>query len=223
MKRKPCARCGVNERRKSHSYCGECRRAYQRQWAKDHPDKVRARNRRNYETLKRSAPERLRAQGRIKSARYRQRHPDWARESRRRWRKHHPEKRAAQKRRWYLRHQSTADGTIQKWRERNREKVREYQRQWQTTHRAAHAETERRRRARRRSVAVMYFHESELAARLSMFANRCWLCGAVATAVDHVKPLAAGGMHVLANLRPICDHCNARKGAKWPLSEKETV
>lgn len=31
------------------------------------------------------------------------------------------------------------------------------------------------------------------------------------------KPLAKGGLHCLANLRPACRACNAQKNARWPL------
>ena len=56
----------------------------------------------------------------------------------------------------------------------------------------------------------------QLAAKLSYWGNRCWLCRGPATQVDHVKPLAKGGPHCLANLRPICGSCNSRKQDTWP-------
>jgi 5-methylcytosine-specific restriction endonuclease McrA len=42
----------------------------------------------------------------------------------------------------------------------------------------------------------------------------CWICGAPATEVDHVVPLATGGTDHPANLRPACRHCNRSRGAK---------
>jgi 5-methylcytosine-specific restriction endonuclease McrA len=53
--------------------------------------------------------------------------------------------------------------------------------------------------------------------RSDYFGHRCWVCRAVATQIDHVKPLSQGGPHILANLRPICARCNQRKGARWPF------
>jgi 5-methylcytosine-specific restriction endonuclease McrA len=41
------------------------------------------------------------------------------------------------------------------------------------------------------------------------------MCGGPATSIDHVKPLSKGGQNLLANLRPACISCNARKGGKW--------
>lgn len=44
--------------------------------------------------------------------------------------------------------------------------------------------------------------------------NRCWMCGGPYEEADHVIPLALGGPHCLANLRPACKSCNSAKGAK---------
>jgi 5-methylcytosine-specific restriction endonuclease McrA len=38
-------------------------------------------------------------------------------------------------------------------------------------------------------------------------------CTTIATTADHVRPLAAGGSHDLANLRAACRHCNSIGGA----------
>jgi 5-methylcytosine-specific restriction endonuclease McrA len=54
--------------------------------------------------------------------------------------------------------------------------------------------------------------------RASVFAakgRRCHWCGAYATTVDHVVPLAIGGSHDLANLVPACQPCNSRRGARF--------
>lgn len=47
----------------------------------------------------------------------------------------------------------------------------------------------------------------------------CWMCGVpVAQGVnlhmDHVVPIARGGIHCAENLRPACATCNRRKGAR---------
>lgn len=83
-------------------------------------------------------------------------------------------------------------------------------------YRAMRREVDRRRRLRKRGTQVAYFTRAQLIARLSMIPG-CWLCGGPKQEIDHVKPLAKGGAHVLANLRPICLPCNRRKSDKWPL------
>jgi 5-methylcytosine-specific restriction endonuclease McrA len=97
----------------------------------------------------------------------------------------------------------------------------EYNRAW----RAANPDIERQgkrrreaaRRARMRNNLVLPFTDAQLYARLSMWSG-CWVCGTTPNRIDHVKPIAAGGAHILANLRPICEPCNLRKKAKWPVT-----
>jgi len=59
-----------------------------------------------------------------------------------------------------------------------------------------------------------------LAAKLRTWGKRCHDCHCplevTGVTWDHVKPLHRKGLHVLANLRPMCPTCNSRKGAKWP-------
>lgn len=65
---------------------------------------------------------------------------------------------------------------------------------------------------------LLPFTQEQQDARWALWGGRCWVCGiADATEEDHVKPLSAGGWHALANLRPICKSCNARKRDSWPL------
>lgn len=53
--------------------------------------------------------------------------------------------------------------------------------------------------------------------RVALYGHRCWLCGMPYDAIDHVKPLAAGGSHMVANLRPICRRCNSKKRDRWSM------
>ena len=56
----------------------------------------------------------------------------------------------------------------------------------------------------------------ELAGRVSMFGGACYICGAPWEAIDHVKPVSAGGpFKTLSNLRPICQQCNSIKSGRW--------
>src|SRR5690606_40959536 len=65
-------------------------------------------------------------------------------------------------------------------------------------------------RRRRRAAKTIPFTGVQLHHRLSMFAG-CYICGSTTDlVVDHVKPLAKGGIHALVNLRPACRACNSR-------------
>ena len=55
-------------------------------------------------------------------------------------------------------------------------------------------------------------------ARMAYHGNRCVLCGTTEQlTMDHWKPLAKGGLHVHANLRPMCHSCNSGKRDTWPV------
>lgn len=80
------------------------------------------------------------------------------------------------------------------------------------------AEYERRRRALKKlSETIGFIQPAQLTAKLAYWGNRCWMCRSHEDLqIDHVKPLAKGGAHVLANLRPACRPCNLRKSDRWP-------
>jgi 5-methylcytosine-specific restriction endonuclease McrA len=73
------------------------------------------------------------------------------------------------------------------------------------------------RRARLASVLVIPFTTDQLIDKWKYWGGLCWICReAPATCWDHVKPVARGGPHCLANLRPACKPCNSSKNARWP-------
>jgi len=104
-----------------------------------------------------------------------------------------------------------------RWRESNAERVKEYRRTYATENRAIRAAWERGRTAKKKQLTVVPFTKAQLAERWSMFTG-CWMCGGPKETADHVKPLSAGGAHMLANLRPACLSCNSRKRCRWPFS-----
>ena len=94
---------------------------------------------------------------------------------------------------------------------------------------AKHATSERGRANRRKDSARRNdwkrnapgsCNEEQRAGRIAMFGGKFWVpgCGKPFDTMDHVIPLARGGSHWPANLRPICNHHNAAKGARdWRL------
>ena len=83
--------------------------------------------------------------------------------------------------------------------------------------RAKAVRNSQRRRARKRQATVVFFAQDVLDEKLEYWGRKCWVCGEPMEAIDHVKPLAKGGPHTLANLRPICNACNGQKADKWPF------
>jgi len=109
------------------------------------------------------------------------------------------ETRRAHEKAYYAAHPEKALAKYKKYRQRHPEKV---------------IESTAIRRARINGGAIVKFTVTQLRARLSMYGGRCWMCGKPGKQVDHVIPLAKGGPHVLANLRPACGKCNRKKGAR---------
>lgn len=108
------------------------------------------------------------------------------------------------------------------WANANRERVREIQRACQRRQYQLNPERKRevwRRRyaAIKRGCEIYQFTSDQVAAKVAYWGSLCWVCRAPYQAIDHVKPLAKGGPHMLANLRPICTACNTRKRDRWPL------
>jgi 5-methylcytosine-specific restriction endonuclease McrA len=58
---------------------------------------------------------------------------------------------------------------------------------------------------------------AKIEARMAYWGNKCWVCGGPEEERDHVKPLGKGGLHLPANLRPICGRCNRSKSDRWPF------
>jgi len=104
-------------------------------------------------------------------------------------------------------------------------RARAYQAAWD----AMHPENKRENGARRRGapvcahLACLALGPVQLAWQVSQ--HRCYLCGAQLVEearrgdpghahLDHVVPLARGGLHCAENLRPTCATCNHRKGAR---------
>jgi 5-methylcytosine-specific restriction endonuclease McrA len=65
-------------------------------------------------------------------------------------------------------------------------------------------------------AAVVPYTTEQLQQKIDYWGGLCWICGAPYEAIDHVKPLNKGGLHILSNLRPICRSCNTRKRDHWP-------
>lgn len=96
------------------------------------------------------------------------------------------------------------------------EREREHRRASKRRNALANRAYVRGRKARLAAATVVPFTAEQLRQRVAYYGGRCWMCGDEAHTIDHVKPLAAGGAHMLANLRPACSDCNTRKGATWP-------
>jgi 5-methylcytosine-specific restriction endonuclease McrA len=109
--------------------------------------------------------------------------------------------------------------TQRAWDEANRDKRRAAVAKYRVTERGRlNAQTAYERRKRRLGTKNRPgILRSLLREKEKYWGGVCWMCGAAATEIDHVKPIDKGGAHILCNLRPACRPCNSRKAAKWPI------
>jgi 5-methylcytosine-specific restriction endonuclease McrA len=133
---------------------------------------------------------------------------------------------------WYARtHRAEAHAAKRKWRLENPDKMAAARAKWEAEHPERRREYRRARKrldpvsnrgyvaarkARKRAATLVPFTPDQLRQRLAFYGGCCWICGATATTIDHVKPLSKGGAHMLCNLRPACGTCNTKKGTRWP-------
>lgn len=135
------------------------------------------------------------------------------RERKKAWRQANPGKAREYNRRWIEANPEVARERSRRWREANPEKAAEADRRWRRANpdkvRAHNLLRDyRSATAPGRSTAV------EIAARAAFYGFVCSYCGGPFEHMDHVISLARQGTNWPANLRPACEPCNLRKGAR---------
>lgn len=126
-----------------------------------------------------------------------------------RYRQENRKKIQAVQREWRLRNQAKVRQCVKRWADANRERQRWLVNDW-----------EARQRVAAFGGAVIRFTLDQFEARMAFYGGCCWMCGSPdANEVDHVKPIAHGGAHMLANLRPACGPCNRSKAYRWPFTK----
>lgn len=186
------------------SHCADCIRETCRENGRKRADVRRARSRERYW----SDPEKARAS----AIEYRINNPEKVRESQRRSYQRNRDKRLAESK---ARSKSKSPDErvkdverARRWAVANPERVRANKRV-----------VKARRRARLAGNLCLDITEAQIHERFSVFGNCCAYCGASENlTADHVIPIALGGPHILANIRPACRSCNFSKGAT-PLAE----
>lgn len=144
-------------------------------------------------------------------------HKEQVREKMRAWRQAHKEEVREYKKARHRAHPEIERERRRRYRARNREELNGYQRKWIAENREKTVAGARRRRARKLAARGGATVE-QVEGRVAIFGGRCYICGGPYEAIDHVKPLSAGGPDYAGNLRPICKRCNSVKRARWPVS-----
>jgi 5-methylcytosine-specific restriction endonuclease McrA len=105
---------------------------------------------------------------------------------------------------------------VKAWQKSHWDKTSSYKAKWDKANPEIKRVHVQRRYARRKGAASVHFTKQQLEDKKRYWGYRCWVCGEPYEAMDHVKPLAKHGPHILANLRPICWRCNSSKNDRWP-------
>lgn len=124
---------------------------------------------------------------------------------------------------YYKNNREQVKASAANWRAKNRARNAATSRAWERAHPEAVRQYRALKRARYANVLHVPFTLDQLRARMEYWGSRCWMCGGAFETIDHVKPIVAGGGHLLANLRPACTSCNSSKKGTWPFPTARSV
>lgn len=151
---------------------------------------------------------------------------------------------AKRKREYYEVNKEQRAKYLREYREANKEQIAEHKREYYEANKERIIERnleytqtpkgkevskrrEHKRRARKRSAVTGPLPADITTYLLSLYGADCQQCHCKltlqATHIDHVIPLAQGGMHTLWNLQPLCSSCNLSKQDKVPADEIELL
>jgi len=194
---KPCRKCGAQDRYNADGRCRPCNRKNVRNWRETNPEK-NAQNGRNW----REANPGKNAE---KARKWREANPERAVELGRKYRKANPEK---------------VNENARKWQKANPEKAAEIRRNWKKANPESVRLITHNRRAKVKGNGGTL--SKGIVKRLMTLQKGNCACGCGASLketgyhLDHIMPIALGGLNDDANVQLLTPSCNLRKGAKHP-------
>lgn len=178
--------------------------------------------------------ERAREHDREYARKYRASNPDYVQrqaDAHRKWREANPDKVKENNQKWLKINRERNRGECARRYRENPDRQVEYNRRW----RLQNPELRNRQivvsngNRRARIVAVDGLPVPRVTSEAAnkcflLFGNACCYCGSDGPLhLDHVDPLARGGLHTPSNLAPACQRCNLSKSSKpveaWYLSQ----
>lgn len=205
---KPCRKCGAVDRSPSGN-CRPCSREAVKRWREANPEANREARKRCYAANRDTERER--------SRRYREANPKAVRECNKRWHEANREARSEYDKRYREANREARSEYNKRWRETNPEANRERGKRWVAENPEAKRVHNHNRRARIRSSGKL---SPDIASRLlTAQKGKCACCKTKMESyhIDHIMPLALGGLNVDNNVQLLCPPCNLSKGAKHPV------
>lgn len=150
---------------------------------------------------------------------YRKIHREHRAEYNRNWRKTNPEKLSDYNREYYETNRERVAENNRKWQKANPKKVSEKNRKWKASNTDKVNVDGHNRRAKVRGNGGKL--SKDIVERLIIAqGGKCACCGAdlkqTGHHLDHIMPLALGGLNADENVQLLTPTCNMRKGAKHP-------
>jgi 5-methylcytosine-specific restriction endonuclease McrA len=150
---------------------------------------------------------------------WRDANPERFAESVRQWREANPEKVVEGGRKWYASNTERKGKTNRRWAQTNPERRAEITRNWQKTNPEKVKVKDHNRRAKVKGNGGK-LSKDIVQLLLIQQSGKCACCGADLSQtgyhLDHIMPLALGGINDDSNVQLLTPTCNLRKGAKHP-------
>lgn len=141
-----------------------------------------------------------------RTRRWREKHPEKARETWQRWQQENREKSRENSRKSYAKNAEKTRAKHAEWRANNRELARQRNREsyWRDPEKVR--SRVHLRRVNEREFLVL---PKELK---RLYSQPCAACGSLENqSIDHIVPVSRGGRHTVGNLQTLCLPCNVKK------------